>query len=222
MDSRRHSIGQEHQPLLVVDNFVAHPRELVDYALTQHNVLPAGGLYPGLRSPAPASYGRFLLDELAPGLSSCFGASVSHLAKAECYYSMVSTPPAQLSLLQRLPHFDRPNPAELAIIHYLCTGKHGGTSFYRHRSTGYEYITPDRQQPYQQSLKTDVLTHGQPVGYINGSTPLYERIASIPARFNRALIYRCSSLHSGDIPNLSAFDLDPLSGRFTIASFLSL
>ncbi|WP_372340871.1 DUF6445 family protein [Paraglaciecola sp.] len=45
-------------------------------------------------------------------------------------------------------------------------------------------------------------------------------VASVSAYVNRAVIYRYSSLHSGDISPDDSFDLNPLTERFTIASFL--
>lgn len=60
----------------------------------------------------------------------------------------------------------------------------------------------------------------QPPSYINGDTGSFERIESIGAKFNRCLIYRCSNLHSGDIPPDYAFDTNPRTGRFTLTSFL--
>jgi len=214
-------IGREQQPLLVVDNFIPQPEQLLDYALTQGAVSQAAGLYPGLRSPAPAAFGTFLLQHLARPLQACFGLVPSQLQQIDSYFSLVCTPAAQLSPMQSVPHFDRPCPDELAAIYYLCDERHGGTSFYRHRSTGYEAITPERQALYQQALQVDFQQHGIPQGYICGDTPLFEVIATVPARFNRLVLYRCSSLHSGDIAADYCYDLNPLTGRFTIASFLS-
>jgi len=42
-----------------------------------------------------------------------------------------------------------------------------------------------------------------------------------PACSNRLVMYRCSSLHSGDIPANYNYDLNPATGRFTIAAFLT-
>lgn len=214
-------IGQQQQPLLVVDNFIPQPEQLIRYALQQGEVHQAAGLYPGLRSPAPAAFGTFLLQQLSQPIQECFGLVPSQLQQIDSYFSLVCTPAAQLSPMQSVPHFDRPCPDELAAIYYLCDERHGGTSFYRHRSTGYEAITPERQSQYHQALQADFQKHGIPAGYICGNTPLFEVIATVPARFNRLVLYRCSSLHSGDIKPDYSYDLNPVSGRFTIASFLS-
>lgn len=214
-------IGQQQQPLLVVDDFIPQPEQLIQYALQQADVRQAAGLYPGLRSAAPAAFGSYLLQYLAQPLQQCFALDPTQLQQIESYFSLVSTPAAELSPMQSIPHFDRPCPDELAAIYYLCDERHGGTSFYRHRSTAYEAITPERQDSYQQALQADFHKHGIPKGYICGDTPLFEVIASVPARFNRLVLYRCSSLHSGDIKPDYKYDLNPGSGRFTIASFLS-
>lgn len=214
-------IGQEQQPLLVVDDFIPQPEQLIRYALQQADVRQAAGLYPGLRSVAPQGFGTHLLQYLAQPLQAGFGLDPTQLQQIESYFSLVCTPANQLSPMQSIPHFDRPCSDELAAIYYLCDEQHGGTSFYRHRSTGYESITPERQHHYQQALQADFQKHGVPAGYICGDTALFQVIATVPARFNRLVLYRCSSLHSGDIKADYKYDINPLSGRFTIASFLS-
>lgn len=214
-------MGSEQQPLLVVDDFWPEPAQLLRYALEQGNVAAATGLYPGLRSPAPTVFGRAVLQQLGGVMQQLFGVSAEQITQIDSFYSLVCTPAAQLSPLQAIPHFDRPKPRDLAIIYYLCDEHQGGTSFYRHRRSGFEAIVPERQQRYQQQLAEDFRQFGQPSGYINGDTPMFQRIASVPARRNRLVMYRCSSLHSGDIAENYSYDLNPATGRFTIAAFLT-
>lgn len=213
--------GKERQPLLLVDDFLPNPHQWVTAALQQQNVMPASGGYPGLRSPAPRAIGERVLAGYAEEITRLFGLPIAALPQIDSYFSLVCTPPAQLSLVQRMPHVDQADPAQLAAVLYLCGASHGGTSFYRHRSTGYEMLTPDRLTDYQQSLRADLRQHGSPQGYIQGDTALFERILQVPAEFNRLIVYRCSSLHSGDISNRSAFDLNPRTGRFTVTLFFS-
>ena len=216
------SIGQEQQPMIIIDNFVADPEGLVAYALGQQDVMPAAGNYPGLRSKAPNAYQIMLCQQLSPLLQQVFGLAAEQLTQAECYYSMVATPVNQLSVVQQLPHFDRARPDELAVIHYLCGPPHGGTSFYRHRSSGYEYVDQARLKPYLARLENEIQHYGMPRQpcYINGENVFFERVTSVQAVFNRAVIYRCSNLHSGDIPADYQFDMNPTTGRFTVASFI--
>lgn len=214
-------IGNEQQPLLVVDDFWPEPAQLLRYALQQGNVAAATGLYPGLRSPAPAVFGSAVLQQLGGVMQQLFGVSTEQITQIDSYYSLVCTPAAQLSPLQAIPHYDRPQPKDLAVIYYLCDEQHGGTSFYRHRRSGFEAMLPERQQLYQQQLAEDFRQYGHPSGYINGDTPMFQRIASVPARRNRLVMYRCSALHSGDIATNYNYDLNPATGRFTIAAFLT-
>ena len=213
--------GAERQPLLLVDDFLPQPQQWLDAALQQQNVMPASGLYPGLRAAAPRAIGERLLSRYEAEISTLFNCPIRDLQQIDSFYSLVCTPATELSILQSLPHVDRPDPAQLAAVLYLCDTKHGGTSFYRHRSTGYEMLTSQRLPDYQRSLEADLQRHGQPRGYIGGDTLLFERILQVPVRFNRLILYRCSSLHSGDIPNQQAFDLNPRTGRFTATLFFS-
>lgn len=214
-------IGNEQQPLLVIDDFWPEPAQLLHFALQQGKVTAATGLYPGLRSPAPAVFGTALVQQLGSVMLQLFGVHAAQISHIDSYYSLVCTPAKQLLPLQAIPHFDRPQPRDLAVIYYLCDAHHGGTSFYRHRRSGFEAILPERQQSYQQQLAEDFREYGQPTGYINGDSPMFQRIASVPARRNRLVMYRCSSLHSGDIATDYNYDLNPSSGRLTITAFLS-
>ncbi|MBC3765433.1 DUF6445 family protein [Neptunicella marina] len=222
-DIRTLNFGRDHMPLLIIDNALNDPKWLIDFALQQQNVLPAKGLYPGLRSPAPDSYKNLILQNVLPLIQPLLidGNSVQKQAQIESYYSLVSTPLSELKPAQCIPHFDFAVINDVAVLHYLCDDSHGGTSFYRHRSSGYEWVDKKRQQDYFSRLDQEVQLYGLPQEYINGDTALFECIRSVPARFNRMLVYSCASLHSGDISRDYNFDLNPLTGRFTLASFIS-
>lgn len=214
-------LGQEREPVVVIDNFLAEPQLLVEHAANSCEFKFGKGIYPGVRAPVPRVYMQALYSSLHELVCTTFGLGSDDIGKAECAFSMVATPPERLLPMQRIPHFDSNDKCELAMIHYLCDGEHGGTSFYRHRETGFESIDKTRRGPYFQALETQAKTHGLPEpAYINGDTPLFERIASYPAVFNRALIYRCTSLHSGDIAEDFKFDTNPRTGRLSINTFL--
>lgn len=216
------SVGCENEPLIVIDELVENPDALIDWALSESKVAPAGGLYPGLRSPAPCRYSVILRDQLDGIIREIFSMEASEITHVESAFSIVATPFEDLRIPQRIPHFDKPTKSEIAVLHYLCDSPHGGTSFYRHKSTGFEFVDKSREGEYYARLKQDLHQFGLPYppSYICGSTNIFEQIQSVNCRFNRALIYRCSSLHSGDISSDYAFDLNPRTGRFTVASFL--
>ena len=139
-----------------------------------------------------------------------------------CHYSLVTTPPAKLSYPQRIPHVDSVAPNELAFIHYLFKSDLGGTAFYRHRKTGFEYVDLDRMPEYLRNMEEESLGPDYPPAeYINGDTPLYEQISAHEGVFNRALFYRRNSLHSGSLARNFVADPNPRTGRLSINGFLA-
>lgn len=214
------TIGREGAPLLVIDNFIAEPDRLVrKAAMAQFG--PGGRFYPGIRAKAPPSYEHFLTSRLQPLLAEHFGLATRSLRLSMCHYSLVTTPAAQLTLLQCLPHVDSLGADGFATIHYLFKEPLGGTAFYRHRATGYEYLDATRGPIYSQALEAECAGPARPASaYINGDTALFEEIARAEGVFNRMLVYRRNSLHSGAIDRAFVPNADPLGGRLSINSFI--
>ena len=130
-----------------------------------------------------------------------------------CHFSLVTTPAEKLDYLQRIPHVDSVLGNELAMIHYLFSRDLGGTAFYRHRSTGFEYVDEARRARYLACLEEDKKGPDSPEArYINGSTALYEQLGSQRGVFNRLLMYRRTTLHSGNIAPDFVPDPDPRTG----------
>lgn len=214
------TLGREGAPLVVIDNFVAEPERLVKKATTAQ-FTSGGRFYPGIRVKAPPSYEHFLVTRLPSLVGEYFGLTGSALRLSMCHYSLVTTPAAELSLLQRLPHVDSLAPEGLATIHYLFKEKHGGTAFYRHRATGYEYLDQTRGPVYSRALDAECAGSDRPASeYINGDTALFEEIARAEGVFNRMLVYRRNSLHSGSIERTFVPDPNPRTGRLSINSFI--
>ncbi|MFS1701884.1 DUF6445 family protein [Alteromonas sp. AMM-1] len=204
--------------VVIIDNFMPGPRKLVDYALTNGKAPQDEALYPGLRMPTPAGYLRYALASINLTFKKLKIADT--LSDGEAFFAMVTRPPATLTTMQSIPHFDRPYTHEYAVVHYLCSPVYGGTSIYRYNPTGQIAITEASLNRYQQSLDTELARHPVSPGYINGDTELFTRIVQVPCEFNRAVIYPCALLHSGDICADFTPDLNPYTGRFTITSFL--
>lgn len=216
--------GQEQSPLLIVDNFIANPELLLADACRQ-NFVANSPYYPGVRAPAPQAYQQVLLQSLTPLLQEVFALPAASLHFSVCHYSLVTTLPAQLKLLQRIPHFDTTEPHALAAVHYLFHGNQGGTAFYRHRKTGFEAIDNQRAPLYFQALEAEndgPHIPGRDAGYIHGDTPLFSQIAEAEGVFNRLIIYRRHALHSGVITGETCLSADPAKGRLTISSFIDL
>lgn len=215
-------VGEEKAPLLVVDNFISDPDALVEQA--KHlSYEPPKLAYPGIRAMAPRDYQQFLLRELGPKIIEFFELEGRKLRFSMCHYSLITKPPEELSMVQRIPHVDSFDSNGLATIHYLFRQNMGGTAFYRHRKTGFEIINEARKLDYFTALDAEMRgPHVPAPEYINGDTPLFKQIGKQEGIFNRLLIYRRTSLHSGCIDRDFVPDNNPLTGRLSINSFIDV
>lgn len=213
-------VGNEKQPVLVVDNFLSDPLSLKEFCVNNLQLNKVDGLYPGLRASAPEGYLQLIHYYLRDIIHSTFSIDDSMVKHVKADYSMVLTPVNQLTLAQCVPHYDSLIPSELAAVHYLCGSDKGGTSLYRHRDTGFEFVDSSRAAVYTERLKRGISGTAYPQRYMNGSNHLFEQIVSYEAIFNRIIIYRCTSLHSGNIAPDFLFDPNPHTGRLTINTFI--
>jgi Family of unknown function (DUF6445) len=215
-----HSIGNECEPVAVIDNFAPDPDALREYATTC-NFAPRDDHYPGVKAPVERDYLARQRSVVTPIFKEVFGLSDKVLV-LDVDYALVTTPPEALTLEQRVPHVDALAPGRLALIHYLVPEGDDGTAFYRHRATGFETIDQTRSATYFAQMNDDLRDHGlPPPEYLNGSTPIFEQTARFEGRFNRALIYRGRLLHSGAIGPGRALSDDPRKGRLTVTGFFA-
>lgn len=223
------NVGNEQTPLLIIDGFASNAEELVQFAASTQNgaeqfKAQQSDYYPGVRKTVPHNYKAYLKATL-PLLNTHFAKDKKNaLEVVLSAFSIACTSPSDLRPIQMLPHFDTPNNNQFAIVHYLCDSSHGGTSLYRHKSSGFERITQKRLASYRDIIKYQAIAqklHQRP-HYINGNTELFERIHSVDAAFNRAIIYPSNALHSGNIVPQKGLSKNPLTGRLTISSFVIL
>jgi hypothetical protein len=220
-EARVHRHGREQQPVIVVDNFAADPEAIVAHAAGQA-FRPIGPAFPGVRHPTPKALVDAAREALAGLIQEVFELK-DRLNRIESYYSLVTTPPEKLQPIQRLPHFDGLGWRRIAMVHHLSRAEQGGTAFFRHRSTGFETMDDARLPAYNRAVNLEVQRKGMPEArYLEGETPLYERIGGCEAKFNRLLIYRGNSLHGAEIPAGLPLTDDPRTGRFSINTFIWL
>jgi hypothetical protein len=216
-----HRVGAGRSPVVVVDDFLSNADLLVEFAASSGAFVPSSESYPGLRAAVPPIY-RFAMQHfLQPIIVEAFGVSDEKPVGGTCGYALVTTPPASLQTVQRIPHFDTTDPHHIAVVHYLCAPDKGGTSFYRHRQTGFDGIDAARLAAYTATIRRELAERGPSVGYSNGDDVMFQRIASFDAAFNRALVYRSNNLHSASIGTDFTFDPDPRTGRLTISAVLA-
>ena len=218
----KRTLGSEGAPLLVIDNLVADPERLARKA-ARRSFESSGEYFPGLRTVAPLTYPVFLESVLNPLLPEYFGMQSGGFEYAMCHYSLVATSPEKLRFPQRVPHIDSVGGDGLATVHYLFRGDWGGTAFYRHRATGFEFVDTQRRETYFRRLQAESNGSDAPAsGYINGSTALFEQTAKVDAIFNRLIVYRRNSLHSRCIDDNHVPPADARDGRLSINTFIDV
>ena len=145
---QRLRIGREQAPLVVIDNLVADPDDLVNVAAIKA-VRRCAELLPrrarqGLRSPISNS-----------SSSSCAACSPKTLLSRQ---ARCDSPPATIRWSRRRRKNSPTCSAFRTSIRWsaknspsstTCSKPNlGGTAFYRHRKTGFEYVDQDRKPEY--------------------------------------------------------------------------
>jgi hypothetical protein len=153
-------MGREGEPLVIIDGFSGMTGELLEagYAASYQH---AGASYPGIRSWADPSYLDRRRDLMMQIMSRVFGFTKGVRLDASTF-SLVTLGEHELHPLQRIPHYDHSSGEVIAIMHYLLGSESGGTAFYRHRRTGFETVTPDREDAYNAALAMDEREHCMP------------------------------------------------------------
>jgi hypothetical protein len=204
--------------LVTVDELLSEPEQVISQALLQ-KFAKISPQYPGARAALDPAVCAIWLAQLSPLLDQWFG-PYGRAWEMQAWYSIVTTPPAQLQPIQRLPHVDGTDPTQVAMMLYLHRTGHGGTAFFRHCSTGLEALTAAEYPHYAAALQADVARSGlPPAAYTTDGAPHFERTHVVPGDFNSAVFYRGNILHSGVIDNAAPLSLDPREGRLTINAF---
>jgi len=206
----RVEVGHSAAPLLVIEDVFADPAAACAAARRLGPPEPhPGDFYPGARHPLPEEFHRSYVAWLN-GLLPTSG-------PAKGYVSVVTKPAAELLPIQTLPHFDTTDEQVFAAVIYLFEDGFGGTSFYRHRSTGYELLSHRTEPLYRAALRREVADPAAlPRRYRNGGDELFERIHRQEPRFNRMVLYPARLLHAGDIAPDYPGPASVEEGRLTI------
>jgi hypothetical protein len=140
--------------------------------------------------------------------------------------SLVTQRPDQVLPGQRLPHRDTTGLPEglgmAAMVLYLFKDERlGGTSFFKPKVPMAE-ITALLHDLRRQERAGDVAVADVPATFAIGSTRNFEKMATIPPRYNRAIFYKGDIFHSGHIHTPELMVNDPRTGRLTVNAFFRL
>ncbi len=219
-------IGEEKTPLLLIDDFANYPDDIIAFAGDGTSFkADSQNFYPGKRKLTPNQYSEQICHQYLVLFQNFFGfESATKASSVTSALAVANTQIKKLRPMQMIPHIDTPQSNQFAVVHYLCSAEHGGTSFYRHIQTGYEVITQERLYPYGIQVKKEAIAnqlHKTP-SYMSGSNSMFEQIYSVKASMNRAIVYPSNLLHSGNIQPQLGLSLNPKLGRLTIGSFILL
>jgi Family of unknown function (DUF6445) len=206
----------------VADNVLLRPQQLAEFGLGLNYVEDDSNLYPGVRARVPAEFSRPFHAWLTHTL--CHTGMMeesSYVYEDASFFSIVNKNRANLLPLQRIPHYDSTDPRVFAAVIYLFDRANSGTSFYLHRTTGYEKIGDDNKDNYKIALNRNMKNLGPPAReYTNGSSALFERTHSVDSAFNRIVIYSGNVLHAADIDGSLFSGNDNSQWRLTISSLI--
>lgn len=210
-------VGEEQTPVIIIDNFAMDTAAVIRCAVDSDSfALDSVSFYPGVRTQPPEAYMQEISRVIGPLLSKVYSVPSELNLGVNASYSLVATPPEELNVMQRIPHFDSNYKYHFAITHYLNPGNFGGTGIYRHIPTGFENITEDRLAEYVRAAEAFFAAHGNPPKeYFRESSDHYEFCLGIEYRPNRLVAYPGSLLHSGLIDPDKDISADPATGRLT-------
>ena len=217
-------VGNSQSPIVIVDGFSGELDRILSIAEALAPYPPHTNYYPGLRrviaraDTAADAYVEETCERAGQFIAGGFG--IDRFDLLEASFSMVTTPPAELSPPQRAPHFDTTDQKHLALLHFLRVPPSSGTAFYRQRSTGIERVTEANLGQFVQTATNDAARLSAESGYIQGSDAFFEEIAAVEAVPDRLVIYQGSLLHSGIIPRGMQLSGDPRRGRLTANLFV--
>lgn len=177
--------------------------------------------YPGIELRLPDAIGTAFAHFFLEHFRTRLGAR--RLLRAYARLALVTTPPEALHPRQWLCHRDRfglpaGEMAAASVLYLFPDDRFGGTSFYRPRAPA---AAIDRLVHDSGTLDASTFSdrYGLQPGYIDDGHPWFDRVATIPPRFNRLICYdgglfHCSSVRHGDrlVP-------EPDSGRLTLNAF---
>jgi hypothetical protein len=209
---------------IVVDEALANPEGLVEWAATQQFRPAEGYPYPGVIVDAPAAVSLMVGDYFAEHARGRLGGR--RTLSTTVRLSLVTLSPEQLRPVQWQCHRDRLGTAAhdlrlAAMVTYLFRDSGlGGTSFYRSRlsEAETELMINDAGR---MSAAEFTARYGLEAGYLGGSNRYFERLAQVPAAWNRMLFYNGDLFHSGDISAPARLSADPRTGRLTLNGFFT-
>ncbi|ABD80366.1 DUF6445 family protein [Saccharophagus degradans] len=179
-------------------------------------------MYPGVRAQLPREYVLGVLDKMDGAIRQTYKIPPTLKTNVvQASFSLLTQEEKSLTPFQKVPHFDSTNPYFFAILHYLSTGDHGGTGFFRHEPTNLESIDVETKALYMNAINQSAKSTGfGSEGYIKAANDEFDLYHQVDYRTDRLVSYPGSLLHSTVVkPELDiGWDVD--TGRLTANIFI--
>lgn len=203
-------IGKQSTPILVIDQFW-QTTDLLSELVTQ-------------------GIGAQCFDTLHAKVSEVFKAELTLLLQQHLnsLVADVCVLPDEFKLLggsaideSQLPDIKNELSNHHVLVCFMSQAQQDGVRFYRHRKTGYETVAKQDLASYRQTLQAQIINEGIPVAeYAHADNNLFERTHTLPAWYNRSVIFPANLLHAIECPQGAE---RALSGeRFTMSAMLKL
>ena len=209
----------------VIDDALREPERWVDFAAQQAGRFESGAhnAYPGVELRLPEAVTAQLDAWFGQHLRAPFG--VRRTLERYSRLSLVTQPPHVLEPRQWLCHVDRlntqPGQCIVACVLYLFHDEGlGGTGFYRPRQEPAR-IAQLVQDSAALSADDFSARYGVQAGYMTQGNDWFEKILTVPPRFNRLIFYSGGTFHAGDILAPERLSPDPRCGRLTLNGFFT-
>ena len=220
------TLAVDGQPVChVVDDALANPDEWRAFAGSARSAFADApyNAFPGLELRLPdgasAPLARFFDEHLRRTFSA------RRIERMYARLSMVNRRPEDLQPWQWQPHVDQlqtaPGQCVAASVLYLFEDAAlGGTSFYRPRQAADLTLAMIQDSASLPAAEFSA-KHGVAAGYLTGSNAWFEKVASVPARWNRLIVYSGTIFHSGEIAHPEKLTNDVAKGRLTLNGFFT-
>ena len=214
-----------HHVCYVIDDALINPDAMVDFAAKHIADFAEAGhnAYPGPELRMPEAFSSQLDAFFAAHLRRAF--DVRRTERMYSRLAITATPPQQLSPSQSICHIDRlsiePQHRIVASVLYLFGDERlGGTSFYGPKYPP-DTILPLIADAGNMDAARFRARYGIETGYITGSNLWFEKLQTIPARYNRIIFYEGTVFHSGEIAHPELLSRDPRAGRLSLNGFFT-
>jgi hypothetical protein len=214
-------IGVDKTPCIIFDDFTNDLEWLINEAKRSCFKKVLKKSYPGIRDSLPKNYTAKAVDHLHDVIRAVYEVPDDfELAGYSGYFSLITKTESELSVPQKMPHFDTAEPYYFAVLHYLNDGQHGGTGFFRHKPSGIERVSFECVDLYMTRVKQYIAGNGLPAGGYCLGDDHFELTDRVDYVKNRLIVYPGNILHSGLIDQRLDVDSDVETGRLTANIFL--